>query len=324
MTEAKEEKAPAKKKMVKKPKGLASRLVEVMKEIKSIEKGGHNDFQNYDYVQEADVKREVRTLLAKHGIAFHFAHIDPITVDRIVKELAKTESGSMDIHTAMKLLEFESRIVQGGLGRQKNQLLHEVRFPIVLECSETGEIRLYRAVGHGIDNADKGIFKAITGAMKYWLMNQFLIPTGDDPERDNQMDKEPEGDYNLDTSGDYASEAPSGPPPGAPKKTRKPPITPKKAGPKGAPPGPRKSKPAPEPEEASSEHEMPEGILELASACGLDQEEFDNLLDRIYGTTKIPKPFHDDLTQKLEDVRDENAFLEYDEDGRLLIVYPDD
>ena len=38
--------------------------------------------------------------------------------------------------------------------------------------------------GSGSDTSDKGLYKAITGGIKYVLNTNFLIPTGDDPEND--------------------------------------------------------------------------------------------------------------------------------------------
>lgn len=43
--------------------------------------------------------------------------------------------------------------------------------------------------GYGDDAGDKGIYKALTGAVKYALMKQFLVSTGDDPEGDTSTDE---------------------------------------------------------------------------------------------------------------------------------------
>lgn len=42
----------------------------------------------------------------------------------------------------------------------------------------------YIFVGDGADNGDKGIYKAITGCQKYFFTKNFLVATGDDPEKD--------------------------------------------------------------------------------------------------------------------------------------------
>jgi len=47
--------------------------------------------------------------------------------------------------------------------------------------------------GRGQDKNDKGLYKAITGAVKYWLYKSFLVSTGDDPEVDSEFDKKQEG-----------------------------------------------------------------------------------------------------------------------------------
>jgi hypothetical protein len=57
--------------------------------------------------------------------------------------------------------------------------------------SDSGEVFAVQAVGTGKDNADKGAYKAYTGASKYVLMKTFLLATGDDPEDDGVPAPEP-------------------------------------------------------------------------------------------------------------------------------------
>ena len=38
--------------------------------------------------------------------------------------------------------------------------------------------------GEGLDAGDKAPYKAMTGALKYALLQSFLLPTGDDPEEE--------------------------------------------------------------------------------------------------------------------------------------------
>ena len=47
----------------------------------------------------------------------------------------------------------------------------------------SGEWMRVQVVAQGQDKADKGPYKAATGALKYALRQVFLIPTGDDPEK---------------------------------------------------------------------------------------------------------------------------------------------
>ena len=53
---------------------------------------------------------------------------------------------------------------------------------------DTGFFETALASGEGFDKGDKGIYKAYTGALKYYLANNFMVATGDDPERDEQKE----------------------------------------------------------------------------------------------------------------------------------------
>ena len=54
----------------------------------------------------------------------------------------------------------------------------------------SGEWMRVQVVAQGQDKADKGPYKAATGALKYALRQVFLIPTGDDPEKAAQAERE--------------------------------------------------------------------------------------------------------------------------------------
>lgn len=129
---------------------LVKKLVEVMACIDRIPKSGHNNFHDYDYTTEADVLEAVRGELAKRCV-----FIVPSVIDS--KEI--------------------------GVG-QKGMRVFTLRMRLTAHDGETGEQLSWDMYGQGSDSLDKGAFKAITGAMKYGLLKPFLVPTGDDPERD--------------------------------------------------------------------------------------------------------------------------------------------
>lgn len=54
----------------------------------------------------------------------------------------------------------------------------------------SGEWMEVQIVAQGQDKADKGPYKAATGALKYALRNVFLIPTGDDPEKARKAEQQ--------------------------------------------------------------------------------------------------------------------------------------
>ncbi len=65
----------------------------------------------------------------------------------------------------------------------------EMAFAII--DAETGTTIERPWIGTGQDKGDKGADKAYTGAVKYFLMKTFMIPTGDDPENDTKETRRP-------------------------------------------------------------------------------------------------------------------------------------
>lgn len=130
--------------MIPYPISLVKKFSEVMKRIERIPKNGHNSYHNYDYVTEADLAEKIRKILTDVGL------IVRTTVLEVEKDL--------DLRRA------------------------KIQFDLV--DVDTGEFISSVFWGEGKDSGDKGLYKAYTGAEKYFLMKTFLIPTGDDPERD--------------------------------------------------------------------------------------------------------------------------------------------
>jgi ERF superfamily len=52
---------------------------------------------------------------------------------------------------------------------------------------DSGEEIIAKVAGQGLDPGDKAPYKAMTGALKYALLQSFLLATGDDPE-DERLD----------------------------------------------------------------------------------------------------------------------------------------
>lgn len=140
----------------KPPRRLASKLAEVMGAVGVVIKHGRNDFHNYDYATEADVVATVRVELAKRQIV-------------LLPEILS--------HQIVPI---------GGKGEMLTTL--EMRFTFIDGDTSEELSRLW--LGAGSDKGDKGAYKAMTGGEKYFLLKTFLIPTGDDPEKTDQADKE--------------------------------------------------------------------------------------------------------------------------------------
>jgi hypothetical protein len=139
---------------------LVGKLAQVMAETRWVEKKGRNSFFNYDYAKESDILDAVRTKLADHGIF---------------------------VFTSIENMEFKETGKRTRDGSPVNLVF--VKTKHTFWDGETGETAEVFGSGCGEDSGDKAIYKAITGAMKYFVSKNFLISTGDDPEKDEEGDK---------------------------------------------------------------------------------------------------------------------------------------
>lgn len=139
---------------------LLGKLHEVAVAISYIEKHGENQHHKYNFVQAVDVVKRVRDELLGRGVVV-------IPASSNARHLAY---GSKGAHLTTVDLAYRFRDVETGAC---------IEVPWVGVGSDTG--------------GDKGIYKAYTGGLKYALLGLFLIPTSDDPERDELTQRhEPE------------------------------------------------------------------------------------------------------------------------------------
>ena len=132
-----------------KPLKLLKKLHNIMVAIESIPKNGYNSAQNYDYATEADVLEAFRKELIKEQI---------FITSSLIGENSKPE----------------------GYG-----ILTTVSMTYIIYDLESDETLTVDFAGQGMDGGDKGIYKAYTGANKYFLLKTFWLPTYEDPENDN-------------------------------------------------------------------------------------------------------------------------------------------
>lgn len=136
-------------------KNLAGKLAKIISEIDgSVPKSGWNPIQKYAYVMESDLLDVVRKKLSEANIMV-FSSVE----EQEMREI-KLSSGKMQLITNIKV---------------KNTFVD----------ADSGEQFSVYSMGSGADNLDKGVFKAITGAYKYFLFKNFLLSGEDDPEKDN-------------------------------------------------------------------------------------------------------------------------------------------
>lgn len=134
-------------------KGIHTKLNLIMADIGVLKKDKKNEHFKYSYLSEEAIKKAVQPLLVKHGVNFQLD----------IKEVHH-EGNRTTVLT--------------------NYLFTDI---------ETGESVEGEFAGVGVDNQDKGIWKALTGALKYILTSTFLIPTGDDVEAASVDAKTPTG-----------------------------------------------------------------------------------------------------------------------------------
>lgn len=128
---------------------LAARLASIAKDIGWIEKGGTNDAQKYKFVQESDVVAKLKPALAEAGVIV------------------------VPTHRLISVVPFTT-------ARGSQQFLTTIES--TFSFTDGAEFINVQTIGQGADTGDKGVYKAMTGAKKYALLQAFLLATGDDPE----------------------------------------------------------------------------------------------------------------------------------------------
>lgn len=108
----------------------------------------NNDFDHYKYFSEAGYKKLFTELFSKVGLELRSTVVD---VERFTVE-----------------------------GKQSNGRLVTMIFN--LYDIDTGWCENSQIYGEGFDKGDKALYKAYTGALKYYLADTFMVATGDDPE----------------------------------------------------------------------------------------------------------------------------------------------
>jgi hypothetical protein len=134
---------------------LIQKLAGVMADVKHVPKNGRNSFHNYNYATEADIADAVRDGMAQRGVM-----LIP-SVERCDWRTVKGKNGDQSIAT----------------------------LTVKFRATDGKDSIDFTVMGEGQDSGDKATYKAMTGATKYALLKLFLIPTGDDPERDEEEEK---------------------------------------------------------------------------------------------------------------------------------------
>jgi hypothetical protein len=139
--------------------GLYPRLLKVCAAIGHVPQNGWNAAQSYNYVREGDLIDAVRGALLHEGL------------------LLMPSLESVETRETTRVDRASGQVTPG-------QAITRVIVVWTFIDVATGTTHSVRAVGDGADSGDKGVYKALTGALKYTLRQAFLIATGDDAEDD--------------------------------------------------------------------------------------------------------------------------------------------
>ena len=152
--------------------GIYEKLYNVMVDVRRIPKEGRNQTAQYDYATEKAIKEVLHNALVKNKLLFQFEVTD---ID--IKDMQPNKDGRPVSITVIK-----------------------TRYAFIDIENGNKHEGVFAGSGNGRD--DKGVYAAMTGAIKYILTSNFLIPTGDDPEDDryeikerkseNEVEKKPE------------------------------------------------------------------------------------------------------------------------------------
>jgi hypothetical protein len=138
---------------------LVKKLAAVMAAVTHVPKGGTNGSQGYKFARDVDVLASVRLELAKRNV------ILTNTAEETSRMMVETRSGA------------------------KMQSV-SVKMTFTAHDGDSGEVLPFSVgLGEAMDAGDKSVYKAETGATKYGILKGFLIPTGEDPEADEETDR---------------------------------------------------------------------------------------------------------------------------------------
>jgi len=129
---------------------LRQKLAEVRRRIGYLQKRGHNERFNYSYVTAADIAGSVGDILAELGV---------VVIPRL-----------------------EDISYESAVGRGEATRMARVVMAYTFADVDSGEEIIAKVAGQGLDPGDKAPYKAMTGALKYALLQSFLLATGDDLE----------------------------------------------------------------------------------------------------------------------------------------------
>lgn len=148
---------------------LLEAIVNVMSEVEYLQKDDTvgTGASAYKGISDEKVRQSIRKSMIIHGLV-----CVPVGITTETKHDRWTEADPYSKTGGMKT---------------KQQIFSDITFTFRLYHISGAYIE-GQSTGHGVDSQDKAAGKAMTYAMKYFLLNTFMIPTGEDSDKTNSMD----------------------------------------------------------------------------------------------------------------------------------------
>jgi hypothetical protein len=131
---------------------LYSKMSKVLAAVQRVPKNGTNSHFGYKFVREGDLTEAIRQHLVEHNLCVFFGASEVLGV-------RETDGKAGPVTT--------------------------IKMTATFACGDGGATFTTSWLGSGQDAGDKGVYKALTGGVKYLLMKNFLVSTGDDPEQED-------------------------------------------------------------------------------------------------------------------------------------------
>lgn len=146
----------------KKETSLYTKLLAIMADVSYIQKDKRNPHQGYTYASERAIKEALHAALLKHRVLFMLS-----TSNARVERIETTDRNGVAQLAGVTLLDCKYTFTDVDSGTTVDGTF----------------------VGSGASRDEKGVYAAVTGAIKYILTSAFLIPTGDDSENDGEREQ---------------------------------------------------------------------------------------------------------------------------------------
>jgi hypothetical protein len=157
------------------PASIIKAIHAVMTKVEYVVKDGKNEFHKYRYASEAALIAALRPVMLEEGLVIipsgeELLPVDEWGITHIVLSYTLTHiSGDV----------WPDKIKAFGAGSDKSGKRKDDTFTV----------------------GDKGTYKAITGAYKYFIKNLFQLETGTDPEKDGTKEKKGSPKTTTETNG---------------------------------------------------------------------------------------------------------------------------